>query len=187
MNKPDELAKVLIELPRLLAEAPPPPYRYGPRTHGLPSDGPTYVALEAKYEGRWEEVATGDYERWNGMGIELAAAAVNALPTLLDAATELAHMTEARDSARQRVAELEAAVERVRELHYPADNDPARTPRCEGCHGRTNTHPCGCWADVDREPVCGHCNQGHKGLSVAWPCPTIRALGATPANPYRAA
>ena len=90
---------------------------------------------------------------------------------------ELAHMTEARDTARQRVAELEAAVERVRVLHYPADNDLARTPRCEDCHGKAGTHPCGCWADMDREPVCGHCNQGHRGLPVAWPCPTIAALG----------
>ena len=95
--------ETLAELRRLLDEAPPLPYRDRPATHGDPSNGPTYVALEAQWEGRWEEVATGDYEKWCGMGIALAAAAVNALPALLDAAAE-------RDA-------LAAKVERVRALH----------------------------------------------------------------------
>ena len=94
--------EMLAELRRLLDEAPPPPYRDSPATHGDPSNGPTYVALEAQWEGRWEEVATGNYEKWCGMGIALAAAAVNALPALLDAAAE-------RDA-------LAATVERVRAL-----------------------------------------------------------------------
>ena len=94
--------ETLAELRRLLDEAPPLPYRDRPATHGDPSNGPTYVALEAQWEGRWEEVATGDYEKWCGMGIALAAAAVNALPALLDAAAE-------RDA-------LAAKVERVRAL-----------------------------------------------------------------------
>ena len=112
---------------------------------------------------------------------------VRVLPMLdqLDAAEAalndaILYEKEGRDAlARQTPLYLaaEAALARVRELHYPADNDPARTPRCEGCHGKAGTHPCGCWADMDREPVCGHCNQGHKGLSVAWPCPTIAAMG----------
>ena len=68
------------------------------------------------------------------------------------------------------------AIERVREMHYPADNDPARTPRCEECEGRAGTHPCGCWAEKDREPVCGHCNGQRFGQGVPWPCPTIQAL-----------
>ena len=38
------------------------------------------------------------------------------------------------------------------------------------------------WTDAtwnpDREPVCGHCREGHKDMSVTWPCPTIRALDA---------
>lgn len=80
--------ETLAELRRLLDEAPPLPYRDSPATHGDPSNGPTYVALEAQREGRWEEVATGNYERWCGMGIALAAAAVNALPAMLDAAAE---------------------------------------------------------------------------------------------------
>ena len=84
----DLTPETLAELRRLLDEAPPPPYRDSPATHGDPSNGPTYVALEAQWEGRWEEVATGNYEKWCGMGIALAAAAVNALPALLDAAAE---------------------------------------------------------------------------------------------------
>lgn len=71
---------------------------------------------------------------------------------------------------------LAAKVEAVRALHYAADNDAARTPICETCHGKAGVHECGCWADRDREPVCGHCREGHKGMSVAWPCPTLRAL-----------
>ena len=80
----DPTPETLAELRRLLDEAPPLPYRDRPATHGDPSNGPTYVALEAQWEGRWEEVATGNYEEWCGMGIALAAAAVNALPALLD-------------------------------------------------------------------------------------------------------
>ncbi len=72
--------------------------------------------------------------------------------------------------------ELAAKVERVRALHYAADNDGARTPICETCHGKAGVHECGCWAERDREPVCGHCMDGWHGASVPWPCPTIRAL-----------
>ena len=125
----------LAELRRLLDEAPPLPYRDSPATHGDPSNGPTYVALEAQWEGRWEEVATGNYERWCGMGIALAAAAVNALPALLDAAenqdiligsanhykterdalaAKLTHMTEARDHDWAEVERLAAQVDAVR-------------------------------------------------------------------------
>ena len=88
----------------------------------------------------------------------------------------LAHMTEARDNARAEVGRLAARVEQVRALHYAADNDVTRTPVCETCHGKAGVHECGCWASEDRQPVCGHCNEGDKGISVAWPCPTIRIL-----------
>ena len=94
-------------------------------------------------------------ENW----VRLIVAAVNALPDLLDA-----------------LDVAEAAIERVREMHYAADNDPARTPRCEECEGRAGTHPCGCWAPEDRQPVCGHCNDPERGQTVPWPCPTVQAL-----------
>ena len=92
----------------------------------------------------------------------LIAAAVNALPALLDAAAE-------RDA-------LAAKVERVRALHRPAYNDVARSPMCEDCGGKAGVHPCGCWAENDYEFVCAVCNQGTKNQSVPWPCPTVRAL-----------
>ena len=84
-------------------------------------------------------------------------------------------------AARAGVAEAErddltAAIERVRALHYAADNDVEHTPVCETCHGKAGAHECGCWADEDRVPVCGHCREGHKFVAVVWPCPTIRAL-----------
>ena len=72
--------------------------------------------------------------------------------------------------------ELIAKVERVRELHYAADNTPGREPICEHCHGAAGHHPCGCWSAEDRQPVCGHCYTGWKSSYVDWPCPTIRAL-----------
>lgn len=112
--------ETLAELRLLLDEAPQLPYRASLRAHGDPSGGPTYVALEAQLEGRWEEVATGDYDRWSDMGLALAAAAINALPSLLSATDELAHMTEARDNARTEVERLTALLAEVRATaeHY---------------------------------------------------------------------
>ena len=98
---PDLTPEKLAELRRLLDEAPPLPYRDRPATHGDPSNGPTYVALEAQWEGRWEEVATGNYEKWCGMDIALAAAAVNALPALLDAAAERDELAAAWDEGHE--------------------------------------------------------------------------------------
>ena len=86
----------------------------------------------------------------------------------------LADVKAEREAAQQHQARAEAAertIQRVRELHYPADNDDRRSPRCPNCIGKAGVHPCGCWADEDRQPVCGHCND-----RVDWPCPTIRAL-----------
>ena len=68
------------------------------------------------------------------------------------------------------------AIERVRALHYAANSDSARTPLCEECQGRAGVHPCGCWAEKDRQPVCGHCNAAGLGQRVPWPCPTFQAL-----------
>ena len=59
-------------------------------------------------------------------------------------------------------------------LHNPADNDAAHTPICPDCKGLAGVHPCGCWTDTDRQPVCGHCNGGdHRFQSIAYPCPTV--------------
>ena len=108
--------EALAELRLLLGDAPQLPYRVSPRTHGNPSDGPTYVALEAQWEGSWEEVATGCYDRWSDMGLGLAAAAINALPALLDTTDELAHMTEARDNARAEVERLTGQIEAAKRI-----------------------------------------------------------------------
>ena len=106
-----------------------------------------------------------EWSRW-GVGRSLVdviqCAANEAAAALLDAAAE-------RD-------ELAAKVERVRAMHRPAYNDAARSPLCPDCAAKAGVHPCGCWADTDYEPVCAVCNEGHKGMSVPWPCPTIRAL-----------
>ena len=112
----DLTPETLAELRRLLSEAPPLPYRDSLGSYGAPSEGPTYVALEAQREGRWEEVATGNYDQWGGMGLALAAAAVNALPALLGAATELAHMREARDNARAEVERLTGQIEAAKRI-----------------------------------------------------------------------
>lgn len=69
-----------------------------------------------------------------------------------------------------------SVTDEVRALHYAADKDGARTPQCETCHGKAGVHECGCWAPRDRVPVCGHCNDRWHGVSVPWPCPTVRLL-----------
>ena len=116
-------------------------------------------------------------EHW----VRLIAAAVNALPDLLEALEEAEGHWDSLDATlievqREKLA-LERAIERVRALHYAADNDSPRTPRCNECQGRAGAHPCGCWAEVDREPVCGHCNGQRFGQGAPWPCPTVQAIG----------
>ena len=78
----------------------------------------------------------------------LRDAAVRALPALLGAATELTHMTEARDNARAEVERLTAMVRRVRELH--------RESR-------------GSLSALYPAPIC-ECGKDY-------PCPTIAAIG----------
>ena len=122
----------LAELRHLLDGAPPPPYRASPRALVYPSGGTTYLELEAQVEGHWEEVATGYCDWWSDAGLALAAAAINALPSLLAAADELAHMTEARDNASAEVERLTATVERMRKLADRIDRYTeveARTPQ----------------------------------------------------------
>ena len=77
----------------------------------------------------------------------LIAAAVNALPALLDAAAE-------RDALRAERDALATAVERVRALHY-------RRP-----HGALDFVAYG---QTDFPDLCDYCR-------TPWPCPTIRAL-----------
>lgn len=93
------------------------------------------------------------------------------------------HNLVTMDDARQMAAVVlddlavaEARMADVRALHRPAYNDTARSQICPDCDGKAGVHPCGCWADTDYEPVCAVCNQGHKGMSVPWPCETIRAI-----------
>ena len=155
----DLTPETLAELRRLLDEAPPPPYRDSPATHGDPSNGPTYVALEAQWEGRWEEVATGNYEKWCGMGIALAAAAVNALPALLDAAAE-------RDALRtwqERVALAAGLADEVAGygVHLEADPDTA-AEHVAGLLDIADTHVecpiyCGDCGEPLADTPCDHC------------------------------
>lgn len=81
-----------------------------------------------------------------------------------------------RDNAKAALPVIVAVVLKpIRELHYPADNDAARTPRCPECLGKAGVHPCGCWADEDQQPVCGHC-YWLRSVREPWPCPTVRLL-----------
>ena len=73
-------------------------------------------------------------------------------------------------------AALVAALRAVLDLHREARNDMDRTPPCPHCHGEPGIHECGCWADEKWPTVCAVCMEGTKGASVAWPCPTIRAI-----------
>ena len=172
------------ELRRLLDEAPPLPWRY--REHGYPGEGPSSVALEAKpFKGGWEPVAVGDYDQWSGYGVALAAAAVNALPDLLDA---LEKAEGHRDSLaatlievqREKLA-LERAIDEVRELHRPMDIDALQY----ACAHEDCEHEFDC--PTIEMTVCRSCyilgqlidvyDYGRGGIEhVSYPCPTIQAL-----------
>lgn len=127
----------------------------------MPGDDPEII-------GRWwdsGDLALYPVSQWADRQF-IMAASPDAVLSLLDA-------LDAAEAERDRLA---AAVERVRALHYAADNDASHTPACETCHGKAGVHECGCWAPRDRVPVCGHCNDGWHGVSVPWPCPTVRLL-----------
>ena len=172
---PDERA----ELRRLAEAATPGPWAQGDPTFGC-ANAQCVVSISDAAMGRDVmgpslQPALFDVE-W------IAAANPAAVLALLDQLEGAEAVIEVQDAhARQILAErdaLAAQVAAVRALHYPADNDAHSTPVCETCHGEAGIHECGCWSPEDRQPVCGHCNEGHKSMSVAWPCPTIRALGA---------
>ena len=82
---------------------------------------PEMLAELRRLYSEWQETVNpyGFRLMPSGVYYALAAAAVNALPALLDDAdalrAELAHMTEARDNARAEVERLTAMVEAVRE------------------------------------------------------------------------
>lgn len=140
------------ELRRLLDEAPPLPWRY--RERGYPDDGPSSVALEAKpFEGGWEAIAVGDYDKWSGDGVALAAAAVNALPGLLDA---LEKAETHSDSLAATLIEVQreklAPVERARPSHTPGD----------------------VWCNFHDSAWCDCADAYCEGCSEEWPCPTIQ-------------
>ena len=78
--------------------------------------------------------------------------------------------------ARTDVPALVAALRAVLDLHRESRNDADHTPPCEHCHGEPGVHECGCWADEKWPTVCAVCMEGTKGASVAWPCPTVRAI-----------
>ena len=78
--------------------------------------------------------------------------------------------------ARTDVSDLVAALRAVLDLHRESRNDVDHTPPCEHCHGEPGVHECGCWADEKWPTVCAVCMEGTKGASVAWPCPTVRAI-----------
>lgn len=95
--------------------------------------------------------------RWNeGRSyVDVIQAAANEAANKLTAAdaqrAHLAHMTEARDNARAEVERLTAKVVEVRELHRESN---------------------GSLSALYPDPIC-ECGKDY-------PCPTIRALGATP-------
>ena len=79
------------------------------------------------------------------------------------------------------VRRLQAAVERVRELHRPGDYSASRGvwtwwDVCPTCGDKAGVHPCGCWRDVDEDGhICKACSKPGR-VSEPWPCPTIAAL-----------
>ena len=114
----------------------------------------------------------------------VARAALAALPALLDAAADqdiligsvnhykaerdalaanLAHMTEARDNARAEVERLSEGVAEVRALHASSGDEESQGYLPGGGYGFIAPYCTGCEASDE--------------YAVAWPCPTIRAIG----------
>lgn len=72
------------------------------------------------------------------------------------------------------VRRLQAAVERVRELHRPGNYSASRGvwtwwDVCPTCGDKAGVHPCGCWRDEDQIHICAECNK-------VWPCATAEAI-----------
>ena len=72
------------------------------------------------------------------------------------------------------VRRLQAAVERVRELHRPGNYSASRGvwtwwDVCPTCGDKSGVHPCGCWRDEDQIHICAECNK-------VWPCATAEAI-----------
>ena len=132
----------------------------------------------------WDEwsIATCAGERW----AQLIAAAVNALPTLLD-----------------QIDAAEASLARVRGLHeresfwqYHRDQEYSYLTQQDaadesGCDCPYLTHTPECLATISHFDVCSECarieyadadRRAHGEFSgyaeAMWPCPTIRAIGA---------
>ena len=113
-------------------------------------------------------------ENW----VRLIAAAVNALPGLLEALEEAEGHWDSLDATlievqREKLA-LERAIERVRELHRPMNVDALQ----HGCAAEECGHEFGC--PLIEMTVCKACyDLGERerfGQGVPWPCPTIQAL-----------
>ena len=129
------------ELRLLLEEATPGPWHAWNRGIGFE------VHTEAEHNPiRCDPLNSGFRETFSGPDAHLIAAAVNALPTLLDAL----------DAA-------EAALARVRELHSSSGTAESQGYDAEGEYGYIAPYCTGCEASDE--------------YAVAWPCPTIRALG----------
>lgn len=88
-----------------------------------------------------------------------------------------------------RVEDLEATIQRVRDLHKRTHavfswqggiryDDPC--PTCDGKPGAPGEHECGCWADQQIEYVCAECHRlGALSSGIydyTWPCPTIQTI-----------
>lgn len=83
---------------------------------------------------------------------------------LLDAATELAHMREARDNARAEVERLTATVEAVRALHAPYYPLRVGCAYCEGCEGdEFAPYPCTTISALGGEAAVHPADDGHVG------------------------
>ena len=201
MNTPISLTpEALAELRRLLDAA-----NHARDVYEVNEDDSRGYSVET-----WDEwsIATCAGEQW----AQLIAAAVNALPSLLD---ELDHLetdvAEAEGDAQrywpfvERAERAEASLARVRGLHeresfwrYHRDQEYSYLTQQDaadesGCDCPYLAHTPECLATISHFDVCSECarieyadaeRQAHGEFSgyaeAIWPCPTIRALDATP-------
>lgn len=142
-------------------------------------------ATEWADEGGWETIAAAEGVTWPLIPVtveyEYEMGPVVA-PVIPQHELPISHRERA-EHAEARATAAEVASRGYRERAEKAEAKATRFAGLLAAQSRTLTDAIAAEvlrqkaASEDRQPVCGHCNEGDKGISVAWPCPTIRALG----------
>lgn len=190
MTGTPDLADLLARARSALEGVTPGPWEpfYHPGGTSYPSD--SWNVITARTGDTVAEVddEIRDYEEPHGefgRDAQFIAAARQLVPELIAEVERLRRVTdiidpdsvyrEQRDEARTRLAAMEQAVTRVRELHRKLNWET-----CSEC--KEDIYDCLCdGGETVIRHVCEECENDWEGERVPHPCPTIRALDGTEA------